>query len=235
MRFADLIHGRFATPLADKVLYASGVAALVGIPLVLLVPSTGPLMAFLLVTIWVNGPASPFLPATYEPILMLFGRVYSPWLVSALGIAGTLYVEFLNYHLYSKVLRADTLTPIRRTRAVNWISARYSRAPFFTIWLCSWSPLPYWAVRFLSPLVGYPVGRHLWATFLGRFPRLWFFAALGTWWDIDSRALFAVTLASIAIAVAVWAIKYRGGASPAFRGQAPASATPTSAVGRPWQ
>ena len=47
------------------------------------------------------------------------------------------------------------------------------------MWICSWSPLPYWSVRILAPLAGYSVRRYLLATFLGRFPRFWFFAALG--------------------------------------------------------
>jgi hypothetical protein len=75
------------------------------------------------------------------------------------------------------------------------------RAPFFTVWLCSWSPLPYWLVRILSPMAGYPVRKHLWATFLGRFPRLWFFAALGLYWGIDLRVVFA--LSGVAILGAV--------------------------------
>jgi len=62
-------------------------------------------------------------------------------------------------------------------------------------------------VRFLSPLTGFPVSRHLLATFLGRFPRLWFFAALGVWWQLDLRWLAGVAVGSIAVAVAVWGIR----------------------------
>ncbi|MFB6239998.1 MAG: hypothetical protein ABEJ46_00225, partial [Gemmatimonadota bacterium] len=43
------------------------------------------------------------------------------------------------------------------------------------------------------------------ATFLGRFPRLWFFAALGLWWDIPDRWLWWLTAAGIVIGVSVWA------------------------------
>jgi len=46
----------------------AGAAALIGIPLLLLAPCLGPVIGFLVVTIWVNGPVSPLLPATYEPI-----------------------------------------------------------------------------------------------------------------------------------------------------------------------
>lgn len=188
----------------NGVLRVTGVLGLLGIPLVVLLPVTAPLVGFLLVTIWVNGPIAPLLPATYEPILMLFGRFYPPLLIATIGIAGTLYVEFLNYHLYRKVLEADIARTLREHRATRKTVELFGRMPFFTIWLCSWSILPYWSVRFLSPLAGYPVRRQLLATLLGRYPRLWFFAALGTWLDIDPRWLGALTIGGIGLGVGIW-------------------------------
>lgn len=188
----------------DGIVRGSGVLGLAAIPAVLSLPEAGPLVGFVLVTIWVNGPIAPLLPATYEPILMLYGRLYSPVVVGLLGIGGTIYVEHLNYHLYRKMFDSRILARPRDSRWLAWVVRKFNRSPFFTIWLCSWSPLPYWAVRFLSPLARYPVGRHLWATFLGRFPRLVFFAALGTWWQVEIGWLLWITGASIAVAVAVW-------------------------------
>jgi uncharacterized membrane protein YdjX (TVP38/TMEM64 family) len=190
----------------DGILRGTGVLALLGIPAVMLLPiGFGGLAGFVLVSIWVNGPLGIFLPATYEPILMLFGRLYPPVLVGFLGILGVLYVEFLNYHLYSKLLHLEAFRVARQSRAVSRVVRLFDRAPFFTVWLCSWSPLPYWTVRLLGPLTRYPIRRYLLATFLGRFPRLWFFAALGTWWAVDLSVLVIVSLASIAVAVVVFA------------------------------
>lgn len=191
----------------DGVLRASGLAALVSIPVVLTLPQTAPLAGFALVTIWVNGPLAPFLPTTYEPILILYGRLYPPLLIGVLGIGSTIYVEYLNYHLYRHILHTNALSGMRHSKTVRHISALFLRAPFFTVWLCSWSPLPYWTVRFLSPLTGFPVSRHLVATFLGRFPRLWFFAALGAFWDVDIKILIWISLGSICLAIAVWLLK----------------------------
>lgn len=189
----------------DALLRASAAAALLAIPLVLVSPRTGPLVGFLLVTIWLNGPLAPFFPASYEPVLMIMGRFYSPWLIGSLGMAGTIYVEFLNYHLYGKIIHSGPLTGFRQSRVVTWTARLFTRAPFFTVWLCAWSPLPYWAVRFLSPLARYPIGKHLWATFLGRYPRLVFFAALGTWWNVDLRVLLGISVALVALAVVLGA------------------------------
>jgi uncharacterized membrane protein YdjX (TVP38/TMEM64 family) len=201
---------RYGNVTWDGVLRGSGVLALAAIPVAVLLPaSVGGLVAFVLVTIWVNGPLGMFLPATYEPILMLFGRLYPPLLIGSLGIVGTLYVEFLNYHLYRKILHLKGFGAARESRTVQWIVKLFSRAPFFAVWLCSWSPLPYWAVRIMAPLSGYRINKYLLATFLGRFPRLWFFAALGLYWHISAVWLAAISLGSIAVAVLVWAVKSR--------------------------
>lgn len=189
----------------DGVVRGTGVVAALGIPLVLLVPGTAAMTGFVLVTVWVNGPISPVLPATYEPILMLFGRVYDPVLVAAFGTAGTLYVEWLNYQLYGTVLTLDAASAFRESRLVTRVVELFERKPFLAVWLCSWSVLPYWPVRVLSPMAGYPEKDHLLATLLGRFPRLWFFAALGLWWEVPDRWLVGVAAAGIVIGVSAWA------------------------------
>ena len=193
----------------DGIVRGSGVVSLVAIPLVLISPAAGPLVAFMLITVWLNGPLAPFFPASYEPILMIFGRVFPPLLIASLGIIGTLYVEFLNYHLYRRLLATKTLAPLGESKMVKRIVRWFRLAPFFTVWLCSWSPLPYWSVRFLSPLAGYDVRRHLTATFVGRFPRLWFFAALGEWWSVSTKVLLAIMFGSIALAVAVYVFRVK--------------------------
>ncbi len=203
----SLVRKRYGNPVWDSVLRLTGFVALLAIPMTVYLPETGGMVGFALVTIWVNGPISPLLPSTYEPILMLTGRLYPPLLVAVVGVAGTIYVEYLNYHLYRRVLQMSVLDRLRESRSVERVVRLFNRAPFFTVWLCSWSLIPYWTVRFISPLAGFRVGRHLFATFLGRFPRLWFFAALGAWWDVSIWVLVAISVGSIAIAVTVYLVR----------------------------
>jgi uncharacterized membrane protein YdjX (TVP38/TMEM64 family) len=165
------------------------------------------MVGFGVLTVWVNGPISPFLPATFEPMLMLMGRVYPPLLVAVVGTAGTLYIEFLNYQLFDRVLRLSALDKMRKGQTVEWVLKWFKKAPFATVWVSSWSIIPYWPVRFISPLAGYPVRRHLLATLLGRFPRLWFFAALGIWWNASVGMLVLISMSSIALALAIYAYK----------------------------
>jgi hypothetical protein len=204
-----LVRRRYGNPIWDGVLRLTGFIALAAIPLTLLVPKAGGVVGFAIVTVWVNGPISPILPSTYEPILMLMGRLYAPPLVAVVGVAGTIYVEYLNYHLYKRVLQLDALERMQKSRLVERVLQYFSKAPFFTVWVCSWSPLPYWTVRFISPMAGYEVSRHLFATFCGRFPRLWFFAALGVWWNVSVGVLVMISVGSIGLALVVYLFKRR--------------------------
>lgn len=206
--WSALVRRRYGDVMWDGVVRGTGALALLALVGVVWLPAAfGQLVAFVVITIWVNGPAAVVLPATYEPILMLFGRIYPPVLIATLGIAGTLYVEFLNYHLYRTVMHAAAARGLRESALVQWTVRRFRRAPFFTVWLCSWSPLPYWAVRIVGPMAEYPVRRYLLATLLGRFPRLWFFAALGIYWHVSTHVLIVITAASIAMAIAVLTAK----------------------------
>ena len=225
-----LLTRRYGHLVWDGLIRASGVLALTAIPLTLAWPDFGALTGFVLVTMWLNGPLAPFFPASYEPVLMLYGRLYAPLLVAGLGTAATVYVEYLNYHLYRHLLSTQALDPLRQSRSVLWVARTFRRSPFLAVWVCSWSPLPYWAVRFLSPFSGYPAGRHLAATLLGRFPRLWFFATLGRWWHIPARPLFAVAAASVAAAVLVWGLQRRPALTRGTSGERaqPAASAPGS-------
>lgn len=213
--YHKLFRQRFGNPVWDNVLRSTGVVALLAIPLAVWVPRAGGLVGFGVVTVWVNGPISPFLPATFEPMLMLMGRVYPPITVAVVATAGTLYIEYLNYHLFDRVLRMSALERMRKSQTVEWVLKWFKKAPFFTVWVSSWSPIPYWPVRIISPLAGYSVRRHLSATFLGRFPRLWFFAALGVWWNASLGMLVAISMSSIALAVVIYLYKRLRGRSGA--------------------
>jgi uncharacterized membrane protein YdjX (TVP38/TMEM64 family) len=209
---------RRGSPQWDAVLRGTGVVALIALYPALRWPDIAGLAVFLGITIFVNGPLAPLLPATYEPILIMTGRAYPPLLVALVGIAGTLYIEYLNYHLYRAALFHPKLDRARASGLVRRTVALFEKSPFFAVWLCSWSPLPYWAVRFLAPLSGYPVRPYLVATFLGRLPRLWFFAALGPVVPVGTQWLAMLTATMILVAVVVAVHRHRAATTAAGAG-----------------
>jgi uncharacterized membrane protein YdjX (TVP38/TMEM64 family) len=188
---------RYGSPVWDVLLRTTGVIGLCAIPLAIWLPPVAEVAGFLITTIWVNGPLGIFFPATYEPILMILGRLYPALGVAAIGTAGIVYIEAINYVLYRKMFAWKGADRVRESRMVTWSIRQFRRAPFLTVWLCGWSPLPYWVVRFLAPMVGYPLRPYLVATALGRFPRLWFFATLGTLLRIPGTTLLGIAVGTI--------------------------------------
>ncbi|HEY7683080.1 MAG TPA: VTT domain-containing protein [Gemmatimonadales bacterium] len=194
----EVFRRRFGSTTADRVLRGTGVVAAIAIPLTLLEPRVAPLTAFLLTTVWVHGPASPFLPCAYEPVLLGFGRLYPPVLIALLGTAGNLYVEYLDYHLFRRLGGFGPYAALQRNPLFAWGVALFRRRPFLLVWLVAWSPLPDWMIRLIAPAAGYSVPRYLLAMGLGRIPRFWFLAAVGAWWQPDSRLVLAIIGGSIA-------------------------------------
>lgn len=206
MRPRDLLTRRIGSPTADRVLWGSAIAAVIVLVLALAAPELAPLVLFLLLTIWTNGPYSPVLPATYEPIIMLFGKLYPPLLIGLVATTGTIYVEYLNYWLYAA--GADRLPDrIRASPMLARIERWYARAPFATVVVAAFTPLPYWLVRVLSALTRYPVRRHLVATAIGRFPRLWFFAAIATPLGIPTSWLVLASVVVLGVMVLIAGVR----------------------------
>ncbi len=194
---------RRGTVSADLFLRATGILALLAIGALLVWPAAGPVIGFFFVTVLLNGPLSPLLPAAYEPVLMVAGRVYAPLLIALVGIVGILAIECLNFHLYRLAILHPQAATVRQSRLVGKTLALFERRPFFTIWLCAWSPLPLWAVRILAPIAQYPMHRYLLALFLGRLPRLWFFAALGPVVPVSTPLLVIATATMVVVALGI--------------------------------
>jgi uncharacterized membrane protein YdjX (TVP38/TMEM64 family) len=195
---------RHGTKAWDGLIRLSGAIGLIGIPLVVLLPDAGGLIAFALASVWVHGPASPLLPATYEPILILFGQLYPPFLLAVIGTAANLLAEYLNYHLYGELLAQRVLDRVTNDPRLLRLVGQFNRRPFLTTWIVAWSPLPDWTVRILAPLGRYPVRPWLVAMGLGRLPRFWLLAAAGTWIHLDPMVVrWLVVIPGVVVALAI--------------------------------
>lgn len=194
---------RYGNAVWDAYLRSTGVLASAGIGLILVVPGSAALVGLAIYTLWVTGPLSPLFPIGLEPVVMLFGRLYPPLVAASVVTGAGLYVEYLSYHLYGAALRHRAA---RRLRESSWLARLrvwFERAPFATVWVTSWAPLPYWGVRVLAALTGYPMGRYLSATLLGRLPKFWLFAALGLHWNLPAGFLVAVVVVGTVVSLVV--------------------------------
>jgi uncharacterized membrane protein YdjX (TVP38/TMEM64 family) len=154
------------------------------------------LVVFVLLSLGCHGPLSPFLPATYEPILLFYGKLYPPLAVALLGAVAATAAEYLNYYLYRALLDCRSLDRLMRSNGARPVTALFARQPFLAIWICAWSPLPDWAARILSAHSRYPVHRYLAAFVAGRIPKFWFLAAVGSYWMPAGWTVVAIAAGS---------------------------------------
>lgn len=194
---------RRGTPEWDAVLRATGILALATLYPALRWPDVAVLTGFLCLTLFVSGPISMVLPAAFEPMLMVAGRLYNPILVTVLAVAGNLYMDYVNYHVYGAVMQHPRLEAARSSWVVRKTLALFQRSPFFAVWLCAWSPIPYWIVSVLAPMSQYSMRKYLFATFLGRAPRVWFFATLGLVIPVSTQVLATCAIAAVVTGVVV--------------------------------
>ena len=192
---------------ADLWIRGTAVVSLLAIAVVLWRPVIAPLVGFFLVTIFVNGPLGPLLPAAYEPVLILMGRIYHPVLVAGIGIVGIILIDWVDYYLYRAMFLHPLLEPARRSWLMRHAAQLFERSPFFAVFVCATGIFPHVTVRILAPLSGYPVERYLLATFLGRAPRLWFFAALGAALPLSTRWLTAITVGAFLLTLGIAGVR----------------------------
>jgi uncharacterized membrane protein YdjX (TVP38/TMEM64 family) len=185
----------------DILLRATGVAGVVGIALVLLVPASAVLVWFAVMALPANGPLSPILPAAFEPLIMEAAKYEHPLSVTAVGLAAYMLTEYVNWRLYAWALSRDRLAGVRGKRWVRWGIDRFSRSPFTTTILFAFTPLPFWVARCLAILDRYPVGKFMTATALGRLPRILIYAWLGALLQVPTALLAAVVVGSVLFVV----------------------------------
>ena len=200
---------RRGTPQWDAVIRGTAVMALLAIYPVMRWPQVAGLAAFGMITIVMNGPISPFFPASYEPVLFLAGRTYPPLAVAVVATAATLYMEYLNYYIYRYAVFHPKLDGARESYWVRKSAELFAWNPFVGIILLAFTPLPYWVARVLGPLARYPIERYMLATLIGRFPRLWLYALFGAWLPVSTPVLLIGTLAVTAAFLVAAAVQRR--------------------------
>lgn len=193
----------------DRLLRAIGAMALLGIVWSLLNPTVAAFTPLVLYTLWANGPHSPVLQGAYEPVLLLYGQLFSPLLVAAVGTAAIVLIESVNYRVYGKARDTRALRNLTGRRSVQHVTRMFARTPFLAIVICAIGIVPYWIARCLSVLSDYPLGRHLAATAVGRFARLWVIAALGAPLALPRSVLLGAMVLSLVIATALWLLGRR--------------------------
>ncbi|MEO7138509.1 MAG: hypothetical protein ABI037_12390 [Gemmatimonadales bacterium] len=146
---------------------------------------------------WCHGPAAPFLPATFEPVVMAYGQSHTPLVVALSAAIISVVMEAVNYLGYGYVLRSKRLGRVRTASAR--LSALFQRRPFLTCLLVAATPIPDWSARILGAIARYSTSRYLAAFLLGRIASFWLLASMGQRFQLPRSWLLAAAAGSIVL------------------------------------
>jgi len=178
----------------DVFLRAAAVAALAGIPVILLIPKSVTLVWLGVLSLPANSPLSPVLPTAFEPLIMEAAKYEGAIAVTLVATAGYMYMEYVNWRVYAWVLGWDRLADLQSRRSVRWGVDHFARAPFWTVVVFAFTPLPFFVARGLAILHRWPVWRFMIATAVGRMPRIFLYAWFGDLLQIPTWMLVAVVI-----------------------------------------
>jgi uncharacterized membrane protein YdjX (TVP38/TMEM64 family) len=171
----------------------------------------------------------------HEPVLVFFGMHHPSWLVALVAVVGTVMAEGMNYSVFSLFYESPSVQAMEKNRVVGRIMELFRRRPFTAILVAGFTPVPFFPVRFLVVMTGYPLPRYLWGVFLSRAPRFWILAALGAYFAIPTGLLAGLFLAMLATVNVPALFKLMTGSAPGdpFSVPGPAPAPTPEAAGEP--
>ena len=115
----------------------------------------------------------------HEPVLLYFGKFYSPQVVALVSVAGTVMTEILNYSAFKYVSDTKFFQRVSHRKTVIRIIEYFKKAPFIALCIAGFTPVPFYPFRFMVVMAKYPLWRYILAVFLSRTPRFFIIALVG--------------------------------------------------------
>lgn len=135
----------------------------------------------------------------HEPMLLYFGKFYSPITVGLVTIASTLMTETLNYSTFKYVADLKAFGKVHRSKFMTKLISFFNKAPFTALLIAGFTPVPFYPFRFMVVMARYPIWKYLLATFLSRTPRFFILAYVGHSINIPDTWLVLLFVALILI------------------------------------
>jgi membrane protein YqaA with SNARE-associated domain len=133
----------------------------------------------------------------HEPVLLYFGRFYSPFTVAIVSGVGTVLAEAINYSFFNYFADIEFFKKIIRRKSVTEIIRLFKKYPFIAIWIAGFTPVPFYPFRFLVVISHYHRLKYLTAVLLSRTPRFFILAQIGYTFEIPGSFLLGLFLVLI--------------------------------------
>lgn len=173
-----------------------------------------------LLTLWIAAPAlrrskslwvlffycfpAEFLVATvpHEPVLLFFSKFYGPLTIALVSIAGTALTEVINYSVFKYVADLKLFRKMLESRGVQKLVAWFNKAPFLSLWVAGFTPIPFYPFRFLVVLARYPLWKYILAVVTSRTPRFYILGLAGGAIKLSDTLLVLLTVVLLSVGAA---------------------------------
>ena len=138
----------------------------------------------------------------HEPGMIYFGKIMHPAFVAAIGGAATLVAAILDYRLFNRILNGPKVARLYQGSELYRLArSAFCKAPFLTVALAGFLPLPYSPFKFLAISASYGEAKYVAAVCAGRTPRYYVLAAIGKAYRVPTPVLliFLVAMAGLAV------------------------------------
>ena len=164
------------------------------------------LVYFLIMSISCN-----IIPIPTYPFVLYISPDYAPLLIALVGAVGATLSALLEYYILDFLLGFQRIARIKRNKRYQRYAAYFDRFSFGSVLLASAVPLPVDPVRMLAISRRYARWRFALATFLGRIPRFFLIALLGSHLVYAKRIAVILLVGTLLIEVVrrVWKVLVR--------------------------
>ncbi len=150
--------------------------AIIELVVVLLLPTYHRLAWFFFYTA-ISNFCIPWLP--HEPAVLLYGTLFSPWLVALTGGIATCLIELFNYQLLQEIMKLKPLKVLKEKATYQRLESYFKKAPFFSLVFTGFTPVPFAPFRVFAVTSDYSLPLYILAVFVGRTPRYYILALTG--------------------------------------------------------
>ena len=153
-----------------------------------------------------------FIPLPTPQWVMVYGERFNPGLLALVGGIGTSIACLFDYPLVSFAFRFKNIARIKTTKVYQRSIQLFSKAPFLTLLIAAFTPVPWEPFRVLAATSRYDRFRYILSAFLGRTPRYFLLAELQrNYLRIPGEFLLgSIVLLLLFAAAKIWLRKPRG-------------------------
>lgn len=167
----------------------------------LLVSFLFPMYRGLVYLSWLMILCNTFVPiAPHEPVILLYGKLYSPYLVAICAAMATSVIELANHRVLASILNLRKISGFREKQFYQRAEHYFSKLPFPSLLFACFAPVPFIPFRVLAVTTKYSFKKFALSVFLGRMSRFYLLALMGKALNMPAWGyitLFAITFSVV--------------------------------------